>query len=149
MDVEKVKELVELMKTNELSELEIVDGQTRIVLKRGDQGPVVIAAPSPAPAAAPVAETSDGQMESAAEESNLKEIVSPVVGTFYAAPSPNADLFVSVGSEIDEETVVGIIEAMKVMNEIKSEVRGKIAKILVNNGTAVEFGQPLFLVKID
>ncbi len=147
MDVDKVKELVELMKTNELSELEIVDGETKIILKRGSGTPQVVALPAVAPIAAPAAVVAGEP--AAVEASNLKEVVSPVVGTFYAAPSPNADNFVSVGASIDEETVVGIIEAMKVMNEIKSEIRGTIKKVLVENGTAVEFGQPLFLVEPD
>jgi acetyl-CoA carboxylase biotin carboxyl carrier protein len=81
------------------------------------------------------------------EEAGLKHIKSPMVGTFYAAPSPDAKPFVNVGSKVDEETDVCVIEAMKVFNNIKAELRGTIAKILVSSGQAVEFGQTLFLVK--
>lgn len=152
MDVENVKKLVELMKSNDLSEMEIVDGENRVVLKRTSDQPQVVTMAAPV-AAVPGTPSLPAEAAPAAAESgeseNLKEIVSPIVGTFYAAPSPNADSFVSVNAQVDEETVVGIVEAMKVMNEIKSEVHGTIKKILVKNGTAVEFGQPLFLVEVD
>ena len=92
-------------------------------------------APSTAPAAAPE------------QKPTLKEIVSPMVGTFYRAPSPESAPYVQEGQDIAEETVVCIIEAMKVMNEIKAEVKGVITEVLVENGTAVQFGQPLFRVK--
>ncbi len=157
MDVERVKELIDLMKENDLSELEIVDGQTRIILKRGNgsDAPQMYAVPasSPAniapPAAAPAPATATETPAAESADSNLKEIVSPIVGTFYAAPSPNADAFVDVGDSVGEDTVVCIVEAMKVMNEINSEIKGTIKKVLVSNGTAVEFGQPLFLVEPD
>jgi len=83
------------------------------------------------------------------EEAGLKPINSPMVGTFYSAPSPDAKPFVSVGSAVDEETDVCVIEAMKVFNNIKAECRGTIAKVLVSNGQTVEFGQTLFLVRPD
>lgn len=152
MNVEKVKELVELMKSNDLSELEIVDGQMRVILKRTSDQPQVVTMPanipaaSTAPAPVPSAAASDA-LQASDENEDLTEFPSPLVGTFYSAPSPNADPFVSVGSQVDEDSVVCIIEAMKVMNEIKSEIRGMIKKILVKNGSAVEFGQPLFLVE--
>ena len=194
MKLEKVKELVELMKANDLDELEIVDGQTRIVLKRTGRGspPVVISPPvvgatgipagapagvSAAPAsyvsagapgslppgaavvppggsptpppgvpAFPGPETTSAPAEESADE-KLLPVKAPIVGTFYAAPSPSAEPFVQVGSRVDEETVVCIVEAMKVMNEVKAQHRGIIRKILVENGQAVEFGQPLFLVE--
>jgi len=159
MEVNKVKELMDLMKSNDLTELEIVDGQTRIVLKRGTGSamPMVTMAPMVAPAALtggiPAAGSSapaaGGVVESGAGEEKLIEIPSPIVGTFYAAPSPTAEPFVKVGSTVDEESVVCIVEAMKVMNEVKAEIRGTIRKILVNNGQSVEYGQPLFLVKPD
>ena len=151
MELEKVKELVEMMKANDLSELEIVDGNTRIMLRRGGMAQVI---PMPAlmPSAGQLAQAAPapapGAAEAAAEE-KFKQIVSPIVGTFYAAPSPNAEPFVTVGSRVDEDKVVCIIEAMKVMNEIKAEIRGTIRKVLVTNGQAVEYGQPLFLVEPD
>ena len=87
------------------------------------------------------------ETDNAEAESNLTEIVAPMVGTYYTAPSPNAEAFVEVGSKVEEDTVICIIEAMKVMNEIKSEIRGTIKKILADNGAAVEYGQPLLLVE--
>lgn len=161
MELDKIKELIDMMKVNDLSELEIVDGQTRIVLKRGpgQTTPQVIAmtpalaanganfAPVETPPAAPPDEKNP-PAEPAAEE-KLTEIVSPIVGTLYTTPSPNAEPFIEVGAEVEEETIVCIIEAMKVMNEIKSGVRGVVKKILIENGSAVEYGQPLFQVKLD
>ena len=159
MELDKVKELIDMMKANDLSELEIVDGQTRVALKRGtgQSVPQVVAQPIAIPtgpaSASPVAEASmvvPGASASQAETIEGKkpaQIISPIVGTYYSSPSPSADSFVELGSEVEEETVVCIIEAMKVMNEIKSGIRGRIKKILVNNGSAVEYGQPLFLVE--
>jgi acetyl-CoA carboxylase biotin carboxyl carrier protein len=157
MDVEKVKELVELMKANDLSELEVVDGQKKIILKRGPDPSQVMVSPLVAPgnvsgstsvSAVPADDSGlDNSVQSL--ESQLKEIPSPIVGTFYAAPSPNAGDFVKVGDPVGEDTVVCIVEAMKVMNEIKSEISGTVKKIMVENGSAVEFGQPLFLVEPD
>ena len=154
MELEKVKELIDMMKANDLSELEIVDGQTRIALKRGTghSAPQVVAQPVAIPTSnASINTTAEtpaatAPTEKAAEESKLSEIISPIVGTYYSAPSPNADSFVEVGSKVEEETVVCIIEAMKVMNEIKSGISGTIKEILVKNGSAVEYGQPLFKV---
>ena len=157
MELNKVKELIGIMQANDLSEIEIVDGQTRILLKRGHtQSPPQIVAMTPAlaPEATPAAtqpapdKTVAGPAAAQPPE-NLAEIVSPIVGTFYATPSPNASPFVEIGDRVDEETVVCVIEAMKVMNEIKSGLKGTVKEILVTNGSAVEFGQPLFLVEPD
>lgn len=146
MDIERIRELVQLMVDNELAEVDIRDQDTRISLKRA--GAVVqvtpMAAPQPAPAAAAPASAAEPARD---ENEGLITIPSPMVGTFYSAPAPDEPAFVETGAEVDEETVVCIVEAMKVMNEIKAETRGQIAKVLVKNGEAVEFGQPLFLVK--
>ena len=160
MEPEKVKELIEMMKVNDLNELEIVDGQTRIVLKRGPtHAPAPIVAMTPAmttdgvspavmrPAASAPPDAAVEPVDTQAE--NLTEITSPIVGTFFAAPSPNADPFVSEDTQVEPESVVCIIEAMKVMNEIKSGFKGTIKKILVDNGSSVEYGQPMFLVKLN
>jgi len=164
MELEKIKELIDMMKVNDLSELEIVDGQTRIMLKRcgaGQSVPQVVAMPSVVSAsgaaggsvkgeesAPSAAQKAEGQtVEDKSEEPHQVEIVSPIVGTYYSAPSPNAGPFVEVGDQVEDDTVVCIIEAMKVMNEIKSEITGIIKKVLVSNGQAVEYGQPLFLVE--
>jgi acetyl-CoA carboxylase biotin carboxyl carrier protein len=140
MDLGLLERLVGLMQTNDLSCMEVADGDRRILLKRGHETSHVSSAstPRPAPAAAPDAEP---------EPANLTPIKSVMVGTFYAAASPDSGPFVQVGSAVDEETDVGVIEAMKVFNTIKAECRGTIAKILVTNGQSVEFGQALFLVK--
>lgn len=152
MEVDKVRELIDLMKQNDLTELEIEEGDSKIILKRGGQ--VVVSAPVPSsapvinagPAAGPLPAEPSAPAKADAD-GNLAQVTSPIVGTFYAAPSPSADPFIKVGDKVTEESVVGIIEAMKVMNEIKSEINGVIRKVLVENGSAVEFGQPLFLVE--
>jgi len=148
MEIDRIRELIDMMKDNDLSEIEIVDGQTRIALKRGG-GQVAPAVTTVG--AAPVAAGASAGAEAAptAEASNAVEIPSPIVGTFYAAPSPNAEAFVTPGTHVDEETVVCIVEAMKVMNEIKAGVSGTIRKALVANGSAVEYGQGLFAVEPD
>lgn len=145
-----------MMKANDLTEIEIEDGDTHITLKRGQtEKPVQqVMAVSPPVAHPPVTQSAQASVQgepgqTAPGEENLKVITSPIVGTFYAAPSPNAKPFVETGSKINEETVVCIIEAMKVMNEIKSEVNGTIREICVKNGQSVEFGQPLFRVEPD
>jgi acetyl-CoA carboxylase biotin carboxyl carrier protein len=143
MDVSLLERIVKLMQANDLNTVELRDGGRRVVLKRGPAGVVVpIAAPTAAGAVpAPVSSAP------AEESAKMLEIKSPMVGTFYSAPSPDAKPFVNVGSSVSEETDVCVIEAMKVFNNVKAECRGTIAKILVNNGQAVEFGQVLFLVK--
>ena len=158
MELEKIKELIDMMQAHDLTELEIVDGQTRIVLKRG-AGPaataaiiaaseVIAAKPNHAAEAGGAPCGPAGQSEKSEDETLLK-IVAPIVGTFYATASPDADPFVETGSRVQNDSIVCIIEAMKVMNEIKSELTGTIKKVLVENGTAVEYGQALFLVEPD
>ncbi len=153
-DLKKIEELVELMKKNDLIELEISHGDEKIQLKRSDPRPSqVTAMPIVAPVAngVPVQPAAAGEPAAAAEQSddNLVNITSPMVGTFYSAPGPEMDDFVEIGSAVGDQTVVGIIEAMKVMNEIKAETTGTIAEIKVKNGQAVEYGQVLFRVKPD
>lgn len=148
MDVALLQSLVKLMQANDLNMVELRDGARRVVLQRGPSGgPVVMAAPAamqiggatpPPPAMANGAED---------QSAKLLEIKSPMVGTFYTAPSPDAKAFVTVGSAVAEDTDVCVIEAMKVFNNVKADCKGTIAKILVNNGQAVEFNQVLFLVK--
>jgi len=133
-----VSELIGLMNENDLGELEVEEAGSRIRLKKSGSEPAVRTSYVSAPTAAP---PSPG-----AAESGLIEIRSPIVGTFYRSPSPDADVFVEIDDEVNDETVVCIIEAMKVMNEIKAEVHGRIAAVLVENGEPVEFGQPLFRV---
>ncbi len=153
IDIRKLHELVRLMVENDLSELDLKDERETVTIKRGGSGPPLIAhhpllppmhAHNPGPAAAPAAATNNGPVET---DPGLAPIVSPMVGTFYSAPNPDAKAFVSVGASVSPETVVCLIEAMKVFNEIKAEVTGVVERVLVQNGTAVEFGQRLFLVR--
>jgi acetyl-CoA carboxylase biotin carboxyl carrier protein len=150
IDIRKLKELVKLMVENELSELDLRDTEETVTIKRGAEGQIVPMIQhaqhvQPAPAAAPAPEA--GQPAEAAADTGLVAIESPMVGTFYSAPSPDADAFVTVGGSVSEGSVVCIVEAMKVFNEIKSEVSGTVERILVKNGDAIEFGQKLYLVR--
>src|SRR5438477_7805749 len=148
MDVDLLQQIVKLMAANDLNTVDVRDGDRRIILKRGPSAPVVMSMPMSAPVAAnPGGGNTGAAPPPVDEEASFKPIKSPMVGTFYAAPAPDAKAFVGVGSKVDEETDVCVIEAMKVFNNIKAEVRGTIAKILVASGQAVEFGQTLFLVK--
>jgi acetyl-CoA carboxylase biotin carboxyl carrier protein len=151
-DIEQIRELIQLMKENDIAEVSIKNGDDMIELKRvGASNPMVWPSPlamHPAGAALPPAAPAPpvtGEVK--AEDEKLVPILSPMVGTFYAAPDPNSPPYVTIGSEVTEDTVVCIVEAMKVFNEIKSEVNGTIAKILVANETGVDYGQPMFLVQ--
>ena len=156
MDLNKIKQVVDLMKKSDLSEFEIQDQEFKLRIKRDLPGRAVAPAPvaaAPAPVApvaaapAPVAPVAAAPAPVVADP-NVKVITSPMVGTFYATPSPENPPFVAVGSPVKADTVVCIIEAMKVMNEIQSEIAGTVVECLVANGTSVEFGQPLFRVKV-
>ncbi|HOM61906.1 MAG TPA: acetyl-CoA carboxylase biotin carboxyl carrier protein [Anaerohalosphaeraceae bacterium] len=151
-ELKKVRELIGLMKENDLIEIEISDGDKKIHLKRPQQQAVqMVSSPltAPAPAApSPAAELQKPKTETARqEEAGLLEIKSPIVGTFYAAPNPDAPPYVNVGDKVKPDTVVCIVEAMKVMNEIKAEIAGTIVEVLVKDGQSVEYGQPLFKVR--
>ena len=145
MEIEDIRKLVELMVANGLSELDISDGDSKVSLRR-HQGQVVVAPPVPAPAAYALPAPAAAPAPAAPAEDFL-EIKSPMVGTFYAAPSPDSDPFITVGSRVSSEKVVCIIEAMKVMNEIKAEVAGTVVEVAVENGRPVEYGQVLFRVR--
>jgi acetyl-CoA carboxylase biotin carboxyl carrier protein len=147
-DLKKVKELIELMLEKDLVEVEIIDGENKIHLKRpGASGPPV---PVVVPISAiPAENTAQVSPPAVAQDDNLVNITSPIVGTFYATPSPDSEPYVDVGDHVTADTVVCIIEAMKVMNEIKAETAGTIEKIMVSNGQAVEFGHVLFKIRPD
>jgi acetyl-CoA carboxylase biotin carboxyl carrier protein len=151
MDLTLLERLVKLMSANDLNTVELCDGDRRITLKRGGEAATVYAMPAGAPSASRPAAAGDAAASAppapASEEADLVPIKSPMVGTFYSASSPDAKPFVTVGTVVDEETDVCVIEAMKVFNNIKAECRGTIQKVLVTNGQTVEFGQTLFLVK--
>jgi acetyl-CoA carboxylase biotin carboxyl carrier protein len=149
MNVDFLQQLVNLMSSNDLNTVDLRDSGRRIILKRGAaQVFTTSAAPTGgyAPAAHPAPATAAASTP-VDENVGLVAIKSPMVGTFYSASSPDAKPFVQVGSTVDEETDVCVIEAMKVFNNIKAETRGSIAKIMVTNGQTVEFGTVLFLVK--
>ncbi|MGD9109932.1 MAG: acetyl-CoA carboxylase biotin carboxyl carrier protein [Phycisphaerales bacterium] len=144
-DLQKIEQIIELMKKNDLAEIEIQHGDEKIMLKRcSPSQPTVTAVPMIGAAPVQAQQTPTSQ-----PASDLVEIKAPMVGTFYATPSPDSEPYVEVGSHVTEQTVVCIIEAMKVMNEIKAEVEGTIEEILVTSGQAVEYGHPLFRVKPD
>jgi acetyl-CoA carboxylase biotin carboxyl carrier protein len=155
IDIKKIQELIEIMKANGLEELEIQEGDSKVVLKRHfpHSGRHFVAAGLPV-SAQTAAESAASAADAAAQagtqhEKNLIEIKSPIVGTFYAKPSPDAEPYVEVGAKVDTRTVVCIIEAMKVMNEIRAETDGTIVEVCITNGQAVEFGQVLFKVRPD
>ncbi len=144
MDEKKLRQLIELMKENDLAEIELDDGSEYVHLRMREAGAMVphtVAVPPTVPSpAGPEAGPS-------AQDSGLIEVKAPMVGTFYRAPAPDADPYVEVGSRVEVGQVLCIIEAMKLMNEIKAEVSGTIEKILVENAQPVEFGQVLFLIR--
>lgn len=151
VDLKDIKAIIDLMKKNSISEFELERQDFKIRLKRGVNGPVVIAEDAPAPPILPISTGGAGVapiavLPSTAPASNA-EIKSPMIGTFYRAPSPDAANYVEIGAEVGPDTVVCLIEAMKVMNEIKAECRGVITEVLVENAKPVEFGQSLFKIR--
>lgn len=152
-DVRKIRRLIQLMTEHDLAEMDLRQGDTRVQLRRGGQD--VVSSPlipptipaSGTPAAAEPRKSSSPAAGTARDEEEHSVIKSPMVGTFYLAPDPDTKPYVKVGDSVGKGTTVCILEAMKVFNEIQSEVSGKVVAILVENGEPVEFGQPLF--KID
>ncbi len=148
-DLDQIRELIRLMAENDIAEVSVRSGDDAIELKRIGSHTLVQTAPA-APSPAPVAATTHSAPTAEASvklDESLVPILSPMVGTFYASPDPNSPVYVTIGSEVTEDTVVCIVEAMKVFNEIKAEVRGTIEKILVSNADGVDYGQPLFMVR--
>ena len=153
MELEQIRAIIAMMKENDLSEFSMEQDGLKIRIKRGPEGfqqAVTLPPPVPTPpvgipvvTAAPVAPPTPP-----APAAGIEHITSPMVGTFYRAPSPDAPPYVEVGQQVDPETVVCIIEAMKVMNEIKAEMTGVITEILAENAKPVEFGQKLFVVRV-
>lgn len=145
VDVQAIRELISLMGEHDLLELEYETGDLAIRLsKRPPPGAAMIQAVPQLSAAAPVAAA---PAPAAADADRFKPLTSPMVGTFYAASGPDTEPFVSVGDEVSEDSVVCLIEAMKVFNEIKAGIRGRIAKVCASNEETIEFGQTLFLVE--
>ncbi|HEX2868835.1 MAG TPA: acetyl-CoA carboxylase biotin carboxyl carrier protein [Ignavibacteriales bacterium] len=157
MDLELIKKLVKLIDTSGITDFSVEDGETKIKISKriSVAGHVLTQPVIHAPAAAMPQQISATKSEAPAAEktaeavpSNMHEIRSPIVGTFYRAPSPDADPFVKIGDSVTTGKVLCIIEAMKLMNEIESDVSGKIVKVLVENGKPVEYNQPLFLIEV-
>jgi acetyl-CoA carboxylase biotin carboxyl carrier protein len=153
MDIRKVKKLIELLEESGISEIEISEGEESVRISRYPQpGTVSVAAapvvhappPAPPPAANAVSERA---APPPAPSSRGQQVTAPMVGTFYSGPAPGAKPFVEVGSEVKPGDTLCVIEAMKMMNQIESEFAGRVVSILVENGSPVEFGQPLFLIE--
>jgi acetyl-CoA carboxylase biotin carboxyl carrier protein len=156
MDLNLIKKLVRIVDTSEITDLEVEENGLRIKVAkkirnyRADAQPQVIISPSPSTGQPALQTAVEVKSDPVAEaQTNLHEIKSPIVGTFYRAPAPDAESYVNVGDSVSPGSVLCIIEAMKLMNEIESDVSGKIVKILVESGRPVEFNQPLFLVQIS
>ena len=167
MNQKEIKELIELLVEKDITEFELERGDIKVHVKRGNTGAPVVhvapavaaashlpltvaapAAPAPAAPAAPsTAKAAPGAAEESASDADLHVVKSPIVGTFYEAPSPGTPPFVKLGDTVKEGQVLCIIEAMKLMNEIESEVSGVIAKMFVPNGSPVEYGMPLFGIR--
>jgi acetyl-CoA carboxylase biotin carboxyl carrier protein len=152
MDIRKVKKLIELLEESGISEIEISEGEESVRISRYPQpgtigAPMVTTMAAPmapaaaAPAAAPVAEAAP------AAAARGHQVTAPMVGTFYSGPAPGAKPFVEIGSEVKPGDTLCVIEAMKMMNQIESEVAGKVVSVLVENGSPVEFGQALFIIE--
>jgi acetyl-CoA carboxylase biotin carboxyl carrier protein len=150
MDIRKVKKLIELLEQSNINELEINEGDESVRISRGGTAVTYAAAPAPAPvAAAPAPAAAPAAVEAAApeaEEPAGHAVKSPMVGTFYASPAPGSPAFVSVGQKVAAGDVICIIEAMKMMNQIEADKAGTIGAILVEDGEAVEFDQPIVTI---
>ena len=156
MDIRKVKKLIEMLEESQLNEIEIKEGEESVKLVKAITVPVqeqIVTSNIAATAPQPVATSEVTSVESDTKESTEPETISgktidsPMVGTFYAAPNPGAKDFVSVGDKISEGDVLCIIEAMKMMNEVKADSSGTIKQVLIENAEPVEFGQPLFVIE--
>ena len=168
--INEIRELIRLLDETSITEFNYEHQGAKLLIKKEEAtaaavqlvqapAPVVQAAPAvvaPAPVAAPTpapaAEAPAAPAPAAAPkavDANLHKIVSPMVGTFYSSPAPDAAAYVAAGAKVTEKSIVCIVEAMKLMNEIEADVKGEIVEVLVENGQLVEYGQPLFLVKVD
>ena len=150
MDLKAIKQVIDLMKRSELSEFELEEEgfKLRLSRKNSDVAPQIIHTAAPVPAAPALVAAAPAETPAApVEEVGVSVVKSPMVGTFYTASSPESPDFAKIGDKVGAESIVCIIEAMKVMNEIQSELSGTVTEVLIENGEAVEYGQPLFKVK--
>jgi acetyl-CoA carboxylase biotin carboxyl carrier protein len=160
VDLKDIKTIVEMMKKNELNVFQLEKEGFKLLIEKGSKPQIIETAPQPqqqavpapatpaAPAGAPAQAPETGSDQKPGEDGSFQEILSPMVGTFYSAQSPDHDPYVEVGDKVTEDTVVCILEAMKVMNEIKAEIKGTVAEVLAENGKPVQYGQPLFRIKV-
>lgn len=151
MDIRKVKKLIELLEESGIAEIEIKEGEESVRISRYGNAPVMqyAAAPMAAPAPQPVAAPSETPAADTSTEDSLPEghvVKSPMVGTYYSSPSPEAPPFAKVGDTVNEGDTLCIVEAMKILNQIEADASGTIKAILVENGQPIEFGQPLFVI---
>jgi acetyl-CoA carboxylase biotin carboxyl carrier protein len=151
MDIRKVKKLIELLEESGISEIEISEGEESVRISRYPQpgtvgAPMVTTISAPAPAASPPPAAADAAA-AAPPAARGHQVTAPMVGTFYSGPAPGAKPFVEIGSEVKPGDTLCVIEAMKMMNQIESEVAGKVVSVLVENGNPVEFGQALFIIE--
>ena len=149
MDLRKIKTLIQLLQESELAEIEVSDGEQSVRISRASQVPSAPATPAVAvaPALEPAAAVPGDTEEEAPAPPQGEQVTSPMVGTFYAAPSPTSPAFVKVGDSVNAGDVLCVIEAMKTMNHIESEYSGEVAAVLVENAEPVEYGQALFIIR--
>ncbi len=151
MDIRKVKKLIELLEESAISEIEIKEGEESVRISRANSAPAYVPPPAPVPLAAPppVVAAPAAAPEAPATEAEIDGTVinSPMVGTFYASPSPGAPAFIKAGQSIKPGDTICIVEAMKILNQIESEVSGVVKQVLVEDGQPVEFGEPLMIVE--
>ena len=146
MDIRKVKKLIELLEESGVSEIEISEGEESVRISRYPK-PGTVTAAAPAAPAPPAAAAAAAPAEPAAAPVQGQQVTAPMVGTFYSGPAPGAKPFVEIGTEVKPGDTLCVIEAMKMMNQIESEFAGRVVSVLVENGSPVEFGQPLFVIE--
>jgi len=153
MDINLIKKLIKILEASQVTDLEVEENGIRVKLAKKVRVTQSVTVPAASATVPPVSQQNivpvikSEEKKSVEETSHLHEIKSPIVGTFYRAPAPDADAYVQVGDLVSAGTVLCIVEAMKLMNEIETDVSGKIVKILVDNGKPVEYSQPLFLIE--
>lgn len=145
-DIQRIRDIVKLMEEHELTEVDLQQGDDRIKLGRGGQAVVAAAAPAPVPVAAPAAGAPVAAAPAAVDDGSIT-INAPMVGTFYAKATPESEPFVQVGQMVSADTIVCIVEAMKVFNEIPAECSGKVVEVLVADQEPVDFGKPMFRIQ--
>ena len=151
-DVQRIRQIIELMEQHDLSEVDLQQGEEKIRLSRGAAAPIVAAAPvvsaaSPAAGSSAIGSSAAAGGGGSDATAGTVTIDAPMVGTFYAKPNPESEMFVKVGDQIGPDTVVCIVEAMKVFNEIPAEISGEVVEVLLSDGTPVDFGKPMIRVR--